>query len=76
MYSVVTAAVLLRFGFLACYTAMATSYLLFALPLGPDFNRWYEDPGRVCVLLLAVLAVYAFHSALAGRRVIQEDLIS
>lgn len=76
MYSLVTAAVLLRFGFLACYTAMATSYLLFALPLGPDFDRWYEDPGRACVLLLVVVAVYAFHSALAERRVIREELIS
>jgi hypothetical protein len=76
MYSLVAAAVLIRFGLLACYTAMATAYLLFALPLGLDFDRWYEDAGRACVLLLALLAVYAFHSALAGRRVIHEQLVS
>ncbi len=76
MYSLVTAAVLIRFGLLAGYTAMATAYLLFALPLGLDFNMWYQDAGRACVLLLAVLAAYAFHSALAGRRVIHERLIS
>ena len=51
---------------------MATSYLLFALPLGMDFNAWYQDDGRICMVLLAGLAVYGFHSALAGRRVLRE----
>ena len=68
-FSLVTVAVLVRFGVLACYAAIATSYLLFAMPLGLDFTAWYQDDGRMCVVLLAALAVYGFRNALAGRAV-------
>jgi hypothetical protein len=74
MYSLLMITLLIRFGVLTFYTAMATSYLLFAMPVGLDFNAWYEDGGRMCVLLLAALAMYGFHSALAGRRVLREHL--
>ncbi len=70
LYSLLTVSVLMRYGVLACYTAMATSYILFSVPLGPDWDAWYQDDGRICALLLAALAVYGFHSALAGRRVL------
>jgi serine/threonine-protein kinase len=76
VYSLITVSVLVRFGVLACYTAMATSYLLFALPIGLDFQAWYQDAGRASVLLLAVSALWAFRSSLAGRRVVHDRLIS
>jgi len=37
------------------------------MPLGLDFSAWYQEDGRICVALLAALAVYSFRNALAGR---------
>jgi hypothetical protein len=74
MYSLLMITVLIRFGVLACYAGMASSYLLFALPLGPNFDAWYQDAGRMGVLLLAGFAAYGFHAALAGRRILNERL--
>lgn len=70
VYSLAMVVVLTRFGVLALYTAMATSYLLFALPLGINLSAWYQDDGRICIFLLGALALYGFQSALAGRRVL------
>jgi serine/threonine-protein kinase len=71
VYSLILATLLVRFGVLACYAGAVTSYVLFALPLGRDFTAWYQTDGRVCVFLLALLAIFGFRSALAGRKLLQ-----
>jgi len=60
-------AVLLRFGFLAGVTAMASAFLLTSHPLTLDLSAWYASGSTVALLAVACVALYGFRTSLAGR---------
>ncbi|HJT89186.1 MAG TPA: serine/threonine-protein kinase [Bryobacteraceae bacterium] len=62
--------VMLRFGLVAAIFAYATKEIL-RLPHTLDFSAWYAGAAAVPIILLALLAIYAFRTALGGRRLIQ-----
>jgi serine/threonine-protein kinase len=69
------ALVLLRFGLLALMIADAAHTVLLAFPRTLDFSLWYAGIGVFPLVLVALMAVYAFRVALAGRPLIREDLL-
>ena len=61
---------ILRFGLIAAIFAYATESTL-RLPHTLDFSAWYAGTTMVPLILLALLAIYGFRTALGGRRLIQ-----
>ncbi len=62
--------VMLRFGLIAAIFGYATKEILH-LPHTVDLTAWYAGAASVPVILLALLAIYGFRTALGGRRLIQ-----
>ena len=69
---VVVAFVLLRFGLLAAMSAMACEQLLGSCPATLDFSSWYIGLALIPPMAVALIAVYGFRTALAGRPLIPE----
>jgi len=65
---------LLRFGLLAFTAVILCAMLLWTFPF--DFSRWYAGSCLFVLLSLLALAMFAFHTTLAGRPVIRDDLLS
>jgi len=63
--AVVLAAV--RFGLLTILVAQCVSVLLTVLPIAIDSSAPYASSSRLIVLTVIALAVYGWHTALAGR---------
>ena len=66
--------VMLRFGMAALVTASMVAGLLSNFPITTNFSAWYAGTGLFGLALVAGLAVYAFHTALAGRSVFSDRL--
>jgi serine/threonine-protein kinase len=62
--------VMLRLGLIAAIFAYTTKAVL-RLPHTLDFSAWYAGATLIPVILLVLLAVYGFRTALGGRRLIQ-----
>jgi serine/threonine-protein kinase len=67
---------LLRFGLVTMAIAVFLSNSLPFIPLTIDLSHWAVFPGFVPFFLLAALTAFGFHSALAGRRLIRDDLLT
>jgi hypothetical protein len=65
--AVVMLLVLLRGGLLALAVTLVVTFTMIELPLTLDFSSWYAMRGLPVVLVMAGLAVYGFHTALAGK---------
>ena len=63
--------VFLRFGLLALATALYVNHVLHSVPLTADFTRPHAGISSVAILLVAALAVYAFHASGAGAGVLR-----
>ena len=61
---------ILRFGLIAAIFGYATKSIL-ELPHTLDFSAWYAGTTMVPLILLALLALYGFRTALGGQRLIQ-----
>jgi len=71
---VIAAVAVVRFGLVVLAVAVFTANLLLNLPFTMDFSAWYA-PASTCVFLSILgLAVWGFYAALAGQRVLREDL--
>ena len=64
---VVTMVVFVRFGLLAFATALYVSQALTIVPLTIDFSRPHAGVSTLALLMIASLAVYAFHVSRAGE---------
>ena len=64
-----TAVVLIavRFGLLTMLVASFVSLLLTLMPIAIDASAPYASSSRMIVATVTVLAVYGWHTALAGR---------
>jgi len=58
---------LMRFGLLCYSVAILVPTVFEDSPLTLDFSAWYAGRSLLALLLFAGLAVYGFHTALAGR---------
>ena len=59
--------VLVRFGFLATATGIFASWMLGAFPITTQLSAWYSGIGFSGAALVLIMAIYAFHTSLAGR---------
>ncbi len=64
-----------RFGFIAFVTAIYVNTLFVLLPVTGDFSVWYSGISVFVVLLVASIAAFGAHTALAGRSLIQDELL-
>ena len=73
LYSI-AAFVILRFGFIALAVGIFTVDLLANLPVTTDFSSWYIGNSMFVYGLLTALAVWGCYSALAGQKLVKENL--
>jgi hypothetical protein len=57
---------LLRFGLVGLAAFSVARYMLFGVPLTPDFSLWYAGYGLFFVLIVFALAAWGFWSARGG----------
>jgi len=72
---ILLALVLLRFGLLALVVAMLFHMRFIDLRVTFDFSAWYASGSLIILLFLTSIAVYGFHTALAGRPLFKDELL-
>jgi serine/threonine-protein kinase len=70
----VAAVVLVRFGFLAMAVGILVADSLLQAPYTTDFSAWFAPVSLFTIAWVLALAVYGFHTALAGRRLFREEM--
>ncbi len=75
VYYTLIVVVLLRFGLLALVSGFLVFQLFHSAPITHDLGAWYAGWGLLGVLAIVGLAVYGFHTALAGRPLLKENLL-
>jgi serine/threonine-protein kinase len=70
----VTAYALTRFGVVAGMAAVFVHLLLRSFPLTTHLSAWYAKSAVLAMLSVLALAVYAFHTTLAGRPLWRDEL--
>ncbi len=70
MYFVIT-----KFGFVSMVVGIYVYTLLTFVPLTTDLSMWYSGAGLCTGLLIVGLLAYSMHSALAGRSIIEDELL-
>ncbi len=68
--------VMLRYGLVALIGAAFTYVLLMLYPMTADFSSWYAGTSLTALLIVAAIAAYAWHSALAGRPLFPDEEIT
>jgi hypothetical protein len=63
-----------RFGLLALYSFFLFSSLSFGFPITSDFSSWYAGNTLFIFLVLMSLAIYGFHTSLAGQPLLKGKL--
>jgi serine/threonine-protein kinase len=66
---------LTRFGLVTFVVAIYTNTLLVLLPVTADFSEWYSPAAAFALGLILLLAAYGAHTAIAGRSLIEDDLL-
>jgi hypothetical protein len=64
---------LLRFGLVVLAAMIMVGSTFF--PITADFSAWYAGYGLFVLLAVLALAVYGFHTALAGQSVFRGKLL-
>jgi len=67
--------ILVRFGLLPLTVGMFVYNLLSNFPMTTDFSTWYASSTIFALAAVLALTAYAFHTALAGRRLFKEGLL-
>ncbi len=67
--------VMLRFGLLAFVVGQGIVNILILFPITADFSAWYAGSGIFALAFVALLAGFAFHTALAGRPLFKAGLL-
>jgi hypothetical protein len=70
----IAAIVVVHFGLIALAAGIFVADLLGNLPATSDFSAWYASGPVFALVLVAALAGWGFHTALAGRPLIKEEL--
>ena len=64
-----------RFGLITFLIAIWVNTLMLVLPITSDFSEWYSAATGFTVGLVLLLAAYGAHTAMAGRNLIEDDLL-
>lgn len=75
LYAIPFVWVMIRYGVLPSALTLVVAAETNNWPLTSDLSAWYADKGLIVVALLVALAAWAFRNALAGRKVLQGDLL-
>lgn len=70
----IAAVAVVRFGLIVLAVAVFTANVLLNLPFTMDFSAWYAPASACVVLSIIALAVWGFYTALAGQRLLKEEL--
>jgi len=70
----IAALVVSRFGLVALAAGIFVADLVGNLPSTANFSAWYANGPIFALLLVAALAVWGFHTALAGRPIFSREL--
>ena len=70
----IAAFVVLRFGFIALAVGTFTADLLGSIPITTDFSSWYIGSSVFVLFLVTAMAVWGCYSALAGQKLLKENL--
>ncbi len=63
------------FGFVTFVVAVYVNTVLVVLPLTLDFSVWYAGVALAPLVMVLAIGAYGMHAALAGRSLIQDDLL-
>jgi serine/threonine protein kinase len=63
-----------RFGLVTLAVAIFVANELYNIPLTPDFSAWYAPGGWALLMGYVAIAVWGFHTALAGQRLLKSEL--
>lgn len=66
--------VMVRFGLIALISGFFVTDLLVNLPMTSDFSSWFIGPGIFAYAMVLVIALWAFHTSLAGQKLWKEAL--
>ncbi len=73
VYSI-AAFMVLRFGFIALAVGIFTADLLGSIPISTDLSSWYIGNSIFVIVLVAAMAVWGWHTALGGQKLLKENL--
>jgi hypothetical protein len=69
-----TAFAMVRFGLVTLFWSFFVLDLVLNLPMTTDFSAWFIGTVILCYASVAAIAVWAFHTALAGKKLWKEEL--
>jgi hypothetical protein len=64
-----------RFGFVTFVTALYVFTLMVVMPVTIDFSVWYAGASALVMAAVIGIAGYGMHAALAGRSIIEDELL-
>ncbi len=70
----IAAVVVVRFGLVALAMGIFTANILLNTPMTTNFSVWYASSPLGALLLGLGLAIWSFHTALAGRPLLKQEL--
>jgi len=65
---------MVRFGLVTLFWSFFVLDLVLNLPMTTDFSAWFIGSVILCYAGVATIAVWAFHTALAGQKLFKEEL--
>ena len=70
----IAAVVVVRFGLIALAVGIFTANILLSTPMTTNFSLWYASSSLGALLIVLGLAIWSFHTALAGRPLFKQEL--
>lgn len=67
--------VLQRFGLLPLVVGLVVQNVLLIFPVTTHLSRWYATAGLTGLTAIALLAMYGYHTAMAGQRLFSGELL-
>jgi hypothetical protein len=65
---------MVRFGLVTLFWSFFVLDLVLNLPMTTDFSAWFMPSVIFCYASVAAIAVWAFHTAVAGQKLWKEEL--
>jgi hypothetical protein len=66
--------VVVRFGLIALAAGIFTVDIVSSTPMTTNFSVWYASSSMATLLIVLALAIWSFHTALAGRPLFKQEL--
>jgi serine/threonine-protein kinase len=76
LFSTVLTLTASRFGVLAVMSTIVAYHVMVFYPITAELSAWYATDFVLCAIFLLALAIYGFHTSLAGQPVFQGKLLA